>query len=105
MNETNEPYNEYDDTLTLPKTGLRITNRELQRTGKNGAVSMRLPLDAIEAVEFRTGFDPACLFIALIGCGLGAIGYYVSENNVMTCLLYAAGVVLLGISLLAARFT
>ncbi len=105
MNETYNPGNEYDDTLTLPKTGLRITNGGLQRTSKHGAVTMRLPLEAIKSAAFHTGFDPACLEITLVGCGLGAIGYFVSENNVLTCLLYAAGVVLLGISLLAARYT
>jgi hypothetical protein len=105
MNESCEPGYEYGDTLVLPKTGLRIGNGELQRRAKDGAVTMRLPLEALEEVEFRTGFDPACLFIALVGFGLGAIGYFVSENNILTCLLYAAGVVLLGISLLAARYT
>jgi len=105
MNANYEPGREFNDTLSLPKTGLRISNGELQRTGKDGAITMRLPLDTIEGVEFRTGFDPACLFIALVGFGLGAIGYFVSENNILTSLLYAAGVVLLGITLLAARYT
>ncbi|HMF19434.1 MAG TPA: hypothetical protein VKE98_19660 [Gemmataceae bacterium] len=105
MNESYEPEHQYDDTLVLPKTGLRIGNGELQRRSKNGGVTMRLPLNTIEDAEFRTGFDPACLIIALVGGGLGAVAYFVSENNILTSLLYAAGVVLLGLSLLAARYT
>ena len=67
MNETYKPDNDYDDTLTLPKTGLRITNGELQRTSKIGAITMRLPLETIESAAFHTGFDPACLVITLVG--------------------------------------
>lgn len=89
-----------DPVLELFKTGLRVQDGELQRVNAQGGITMRLPLGTIESVEFRTGFDPFCLVFITVGSGLGAVGYMVSENNLLTSLLYAAGILLVGFGLL-----
>jgi hypothetical protein len=105
---SNNPVN-YDNEFTakstgtvleLAKTRLRVVSGELQRLNKSGGVMLRLPLHQIEAVEFRSFFDPVCIVFMAMGVGLGAIGYYVSESNILTSLLYVAGVLLFGFGLL-----
>lgn len=86
--------------LELFKTGLRVVDGELQRLNKHGGIVMRLPLRKIESVEFHSRLDPFCLVFIAVGIGLGAVGHYVSENNVLTALLYAAGIILIGFGLL-----
>ncbi len=85
-----------DADLELFKTGLRVQQGELLRLNKNGGIAMRLPLAAIESVEFLTRFDPFCLVFIVVGLGLGAIGYRVSESNLLTSFLYAGGIMLVG---------
>lgn len=86
--------------LELFKTGLRVVDGELQQLNKEGGIVMRLPLRQIETVEFQSRLDPFCLVFIAVGIGLGAVGHYVSENNVLTALLYAAGIILVGFGLL-----
>jgi hypothetical protein len=85
-----------DAELELFKTGLRVQHGELLRLNKNGGIAMRLPLAAIESVEFLTRFDPFCLVFIVVGLGLGAVGYRVSESNLLTSFLYAGGIMLVG---------
>lgn len=91
---------ESEAQLELFKTGLRVVDGELQRLNKLGGIVMRLPLRQIDMVEFQSRLDPFCLVFITVGIGLGAIGHYVSENNVLTALLYAAGIILVGFGLL-----
>lgn len=91
---------EGDALLELIKTGLRVVDGELQRVNSQGGIVMRLSLRQIEAVEFCSRFDPFCLVFVAVGIGLGAVGYFVSENNLLTALLYAAGIMLVGFGLL-----
>lgn len=85
-----------DADLELLKTGLRVQQGELLRLNKNGGIAMRLPLAAIESVEFLTRFDPFCLVFIGVGLGLGAVGYRISESNLLTSFLYAGGIMLVG---------
>ncbi|MBM4072396.1 MAG: hypothetical protein FJ271_26230 [Planctomycetes bacterium] len=85
-----------DADLELFKTGLRVQNGELLRVNKNGGIAMRLPLSSIESVEFLSQFDPFCLVFICVGLGLGAVGYLVSESNLLTSFLYAGSIMLVG---------
>lgn len=87
-------------TLELEKTHLQINNGELQRINKNGKVALRLPLTEVESVDFRRYFDPIGFVFSGIGLGLGAIGMFVSENNILTCLLYIAAVLVIGFAVI-----
>lgn len=82
--------------LELFKTGLRVQQGELVRLNKNGGIAMRLPLASIDSVEYLTRFDPFCVVFIAVGLGLGAIGHFVSESNLLTSLLYAGGIMLVG---------
>jgi hypothetical protein len=85
-----------DADLELFKTGLRVQHGELLRLNKNGGIAMRLPLATIESVEYLSRFDPFCTIFIGLGLSLGAVGYLVSENNLLTSLLYAGGIMLVG---------
>ncbi len=89
--------------LELAKTRVRVVGAELQRLNKNGNVVLRLPIQSIQSVDYHSRFDPMSMVFAAIGCGLGAIGYLISENNVLTALLYSAAVLLVGGSILACQ--
>lgn len=78
-------------TLGLAKTRLVVEDGELIRRDEAGGVMLRFPLDDVEAVEFVRPFNPFALVALGFGAGLGAIGYFVSDYNVVTVFLYVAG--------------
>ncbi|OWK36376.1 hypothetical protein [Fimbriiglobus ruber] len=89
--------------LELTKTRLAVEDGELVRRNDAGGVTMRIPLDDIEAIEFRRPFNPFCgVFVALAG-GFAAVGYYVSEYNLLTVFLYISAMLLGLFGLLSAR--
>jgi hypothetical protein len=101
MNDLRNPYESGEEaTLELLKTKLRILGDELQRLNQDRGVLLRLPLASIESIDFARHFDPFSLVFVAVGAGLAAIGYLVSESNVLTCILYVAGAVLAGFGLL-----
>lgn len=83
-------------TLELEKTHLQLHNGELQRLNRKGSVTLRLPLTEVDSVDFRRYFDPIGFVFSAMGLGLGAIGMFVSESNILTCLLYIAAVLVIG---------
>lgn len=86
--------------LELPKTRLLVFNGELQRLNQRDTVVLRLPLDSLRSIEYRRSFEPGMCIFLLVGVGLAAIGYFVSQNNIVTAALYAAAIILAGFSLL-----
>ena len=88
MNDDDYSDEESTAELELPQTLLRVEDGELQRRTQDGGYVMRIPLDDIEEIAVRRQFEPISLvFVALAG-GLGAIGYFVSENWLFTAILY-----------------
>jgi len=84
--------------LELSRTNLVVVDGELQRLNKHGGLVLRLPLSTVEAVEMRNYFDPFSLIFLGLGAGLAWIGYAVSENNILTIVLYVAALLLAGLA-------
>jgi hypothetical protein len=90
-------------TLELRQTRLRVEEGELVRRNETGGIIMRVPLDDIETVQFVRKLN-ALAFAALgVAAGMVAIGYFVSEYNVVTVLLYVAAMFLAVFSLIGVR--
>lgn len=83
------------ELFTLPKSRLYVFDEELQRRNEDGTLLLRLPLASIHKVEFRRPLNPFCL--VFVGTGLVCVGiaWFVSANNLLSCLLYVAALVLL----------
>jgi hypothetical protein len=92
----------FDYSLHLLKTKLRVNGEELQRLNKDGGPVLRLPLHAIRSIEVRKKFDAICLVFIGMGVAAAAIGALISENNVLTIILYVVGVLFVGFGLLGA---
>jgi len=85
--------------LELAETKLRVVDGELQRLNEKGGVAMRIALPSINRIEFQTRFDKGFFLFFGGAVGLALIGAFVSQSNVMTCILYAFSllVILFGI--------
>ena len=81
-------------SLELRKTYLRVEEGELVRRNEAGGVVMRVPLDDLESVAYVREFNPFSFAILLVAGGIAAIGYFVSQYNVVTVLLYVLAMLL-----------
>jgi len=79
--------------LELVKTRLRVVNGELLRENRNGGFTMRLPLTAIESVDYRPSWESYSLLFFPAAIGLALLAALVAENNFLVVFLYVtAGV-------------
>lgn len=74
--------------LELPSTRLFVVDTELQRLNRDGSPVFRLPLKAIQSIEYTSEFEPISLIWLVLSAGLSAIAAFVSENNIFATLLY-----------------
>lgn len=74
--------------LELEQTRLRVEEGELIRRNKTGGIVTRVPLDDIEGVRYARDLSLFAVVTWLFSAGLAAIGYFVSENNVVSVALY-----------------
>jgi|GEM_PF-367012 len=74
--------------LSLPKTRLDVLQSKLHRRNADGSILFWLPLSAVASAEFRRPIDARSLVMIAAGGVLVAIGHFVSEYNLVTCLLY-----------------
>ena len=98
-----EPSKSTPARLELPKTGLAVVGGELIRRTESGGINLRIPLDDLEAIEFTRPFSPSCLIPIALGLGLAAIGFFVSEYNVATIVLYVLALCLIAFGLFGTR--
>lgn len=89
--------------LELTDTKLRVVDGELQRLNEKGGVAMRVALSTINRIEFQTRFDKGFFLFLGATIGLGLIGALVSQNNILTCILYAIAMLVLLIGLFGCR--
>ncbi|MDB5313061.1 MAG: hypothetical protein JWO38_7263 [Gemmataceae bacterium] len=83
-------------SLDLRQTRLRVEEGELVRRNESGGVVMRVPFDDVESVAYVRELNTFAVATILVAGGLVAIGYYVSEYNVVRVLLYV-GAMLIGV--------
>ena len=76
--------------LSLPKTRLDVLQTKLHRRNADDSILFWLPLSAVLSAEFRRPIDSRSLVIIAAGAGLVAIGRFVSDYNLVTCLLYVS---------------
>ena len=74
--------------LELAKTQLRLSGRELQRLNSNDRPVLKIGLDDVKSVDLIRRFDRVSLLFLAVGVGLAVIGKYVSENSLLTVILY-----------------
>jgi hypothetical protein len=94
------PTDTVEPHLELAKTRLRVVDGELQRLGANGVATMRLPLREVASVQGVTVFEPICLIIAGAAVALIWIAAAFSQSNLLSCILFAVAVILLGFALM-----
>ncbi|HMP01244.1 MAG TPA: hypothetical protein PKD86_17215 [Gemmatales bacterium] len=87
-------------TLELMKTRLRLEESELVQLNANGNPVMRLPLAKVKRLEFRRVLEPIGLAFLTVGLVLWCIGFFVSENNIVSTLLYVGAVLVAAFGLL-----
>jgi len=78
--------------LELQRTRLRVEEGELVRRNEGGGIVTRVPLDDIEAVRYARDLSLFALVTWAFSAGLAAIGYFVSENNVVSVALYVLAI-------------
>lgn len=74
--------------LELEKTRLRVEEGELVRRNESGGIVTRVPLDDIESVRYARDLSLFAVVTWAFSAGLAAIGYFVSENNIVSVALY-----------------
>lgn len=98
--QQNPDYDDEEPYLELIKTRLLVVGRELQRLNTDGGVLLRLPIDDIQRVEFKKFLEWPVLVFFGVGAALAAIGYYVSENNILSSILYVVTAFIVGFGLI-----
>lgn len=86
-----------DEDLALTRTKLSVVDGEMQRLNWDNRMLLRLPLSEMERIQLRRTFDWRVFPFAATGIAIGLVGYFVSENNVLSVILYVIGILLIGI--------
>jgi hypothetical protein len=86
--EKNNKLNLPPARLELQQTRLRVEEGELVRRNVSGGIVTRVPLDDIEGVRYTRDLSLFAVVTWLFSAGLAAIGFFVSENNVVSVALY-----------------
>lgn len=86
--EKNNKLNLPPARLELQQTRLRVEEGELVRRNQTGGIVTRVPLDDIEGVRYARDLSLFAVVTWMFSAGLAAIGYFVSENNVVSVALY-----------------
>jgi hypothetical protein len=89
--------------FALSKTRVCVYPGELQRKNEDGTLLLRLPLASIQSAVFRRPFNPSCLLLVGAAALFAAIGWFVSEYNWLSCLLYVAAVVVTVVAVIGSR--
>lgn len=86
--------------LELVKTRLCIVDGVLIRYTTNDTSSLRIPLSNLVSIEVYSRPSKFAATMLLVAIGVGCLGYYVSQYNVLTVLLYLMALTGVGLSLI-----
>lgn len=89
--------------LSLPKTGIKVDEKEFWREDDKGNVMMRFPVTDIQSIDFSRPINPVTFVFLGVAVALIGIGWKLSETNWLSCTLYVLAVPVIAISLLGMR--
>ena len=83
-------------TIVLARSGLSLTDDYLSKKDKDGNVIAELTLQDIYSAKLEKRVDPTFMVWLMIGGGLGAAGYFLIENTILSTVFYEAPAFVVG---------